>query len=207
MELWFEDPTTGKTGKLHLPDKKGEVFQDQWIHRQWDREYRDALARIGGAFVFVRADGKSRNDELLGVLAADGADEVEVERPWDMKNASAQVQLVDVLQFIAEQSDVSRPLRLAVIVSAWDTVGAEGDNRPTHPGKFLDREWALVAQYLRANPEQFVLRVYGASAYGGVPGELGELLEKAPHERSRIIDGDEVTPDFTRPLRWLLALE
>jgi hypothetical protein len=207
VELWFEHPPSGRRGQLHLPDKKGEIFRDQWVNRQWEKDYRHSLAAISGALVFLRADEDSRNEELLGVLAMEASQSGSAPRPWDMKAASAQVQLVDVLQFIVEHSEVPRPLRVAVLISAWDTVGQESDLRSKEPARFLEREWALLAQYLRANPQFFTEKIFGVSAYGGPPDQLGELLEQAPHERVRITEGTETTRDLTRPLRWLLELD
>jgi len=208
VELWFEHPPTGRRSILHLPDKKGEIFRDQWTNRQWDKDYRESLAGISGALIFVRADEKSRNDERLGVLASESQGLGGTPRPFEPKDASAQVQLVDILQFIIERSAVPRPLRVAVIISAWDTVGQNpGDLRAREPEKFLEREWALLAQYLRANPHAITTRVFGVSAYGGTPNELGELLEQAPHERVRLTEGTETNRDLTRPLCWLLELD
>jgi len=205
-ELWFKHPATGRRGRIYLPDEKGEVFRDQWVNRQWERAYRDSLGEIAGALVFVRADEKSRNDERLGI-SAKLALESKKEVPFEMKGASAQVQLVDVLQFITEHSQAPKPLRLAVLISAWDTLGGDGDLRPKNPHEFLQREWALLAQYLRTNSESFAPKVYGVSAYGGKPGELGALAETPPHQRTRLVEGAEVSSDLTRPLLWLLQLE
>jgi len=206
VELWFQHPPTGRRGRLYLPDEKGEVFRDQWVNRRWEQDYHKSLVDIAGALVFVRADEKSRNDERLGILAAQVVTS-NIERPWEMKEASAQVQLVDVLQFIVEHGGPPRPLRVAVIISAWDTVGHAGDLRPRDPMKFLEREWALLAQYLRANPEYYTSKIYGVSAYGGKPGALGALAALPPHERAQLVEGTATSSDLTRPLRWLLALD
>jgi len=209
VELRFKHPPTGQRGRLFLPDEKGEKFRDQWINRRWEKEYRESLAGIAGVLVFVRADAKPRNEERLGVLAKAIVSSGQ-ERLFEMKEASAQVQLVDVLQFIAEFSAAPQPLRMAVLVSAWDTVGGPGDLRPRIPGKFVEKEWALLAQYLRSNPGSFTPKIYGVSAFGGVPGELKPSeVDKPAHERSRIVDDVDVSNesnDLTRPLVWLLQL-
>lgn len=211
VELLFEHPPTGRRGRLHLPDRKGEIFRNQWVNRQWDKEFRESLVSIAGALVFIRADENPRNDELLGILAKDAKEACKpgtTPRPFDLKDASAQVQLVDVLQFIVGYGKFPQPLRVAVLISAWDTVGRqEGDVRPRKPAKFLEREWALLAQYLRTNPESFVPKIFGVSAYGAPPGELGPLLELPPHERSRLTDDTETVCDLGRPLRWLLEFD
>lgn len=205
VELWFEHPPSKRHGRLHLPDKKGEIFRSQWVDRRWARDYRENLKSIAGALLFLRADEKSRNDELLGPLMTGTSSSAT--QVWDMKNASAQVQLVDLLQFIVEHGRISKPLRIAVLISAWDTVGQAGDIRPKNPAKFLHREWALLAQYLRANPHSFIEKIYGVSAYGGQPDELGTLAEQPAHERSRLTEGEETMRDLTRPLRWLLQFD
>jgi hypothetical protein len=205
-ELWFKHPPTRRRGRLYLPDEKGEVFRDQWVNRQWERAYRDSLVGIAGALIFVRADEKPRNEERLGVLAQ-GASTSKKEVPFEMKGASAQVQLVDVLQFITEHSQAPQPLRVAVLISAWDTLGGLGDIRPKDPDKFLQREWALLAQYLRSNSEKFIPKIYGVSAYGGTPGKLGILADTPPHQRAQLVEGTEVSNDLTRPLLWLLKLD
>lgn len=204
VELWFEHPPTNMRGRLYLPDEKGELFSDQWKYRRWDQNYRDGLAEISGIIIFLRADGKARNDELIGALI--GNVQTGTPRKWDMQHASAQVQLVDILQFIVEHDDTPNPLRTAVVISAWDTVGSLGDNRPKHPERFLEREWALLYQYLDANSESVNYKIYGVSAYGGVPGDLGILAEKPAHERFWITDGLHRTPNLTDPIKWVLQL-
>ena len=133
-ELWFEDPRTGRRGRLFLPDLRGEIFQDQWTDRRWTESFRDDLEAISGALVFVRADTPASNQELLGQMLEWAQKNVKP-APWDLKKASPQVQLVDVLQFIGTKAEISRPLRVAVLISAWDTVGKPGNRQPRIPGR------------------------------------------------------------------------
>ena len=103
-ELWFEDPRTGRRGRLFLPDLRGEIFQDQWTDRRWTESFRDDLEAISGALVFVRADTPASNQELLGQMLEWAQKNVKP-APWDLKKASPQVQLVDVLQFIGTKAE------------------------------------------------------------------------------------------------------
>jgi hypothetical protein len=207
VELWFEDPTSGRRCRLQLPDRKGEVFKDQWVDRRWSREYRDELLGLSGALVFVRADEKSQNQELLGqLIESAGQDNEPRTTRWDARKASAQVQLVDVLQFIGEAGILDERFRVAVMISAWDTVLADKTGfRSRDPEVLLQQEWALLSQYLRSNEDVFEHRVYGVSAYGGTPGKLGKTAELPPHERVQLVDGSGVLPDFTCPLKWILS--
>ncbi|WP_263417859.1 TRAFAC clade GTPase domain-containing protein [Terriglobus albidus] len=206
-ELWFEDPSTGKRGKLFLPDVSGEVFQDQWVDRKWAKSYSDSLQKLSGILLFLRADLPASNQELLGELAA--LPEVErTAKPFDPRKASAQVQLVDVLQFIAEHSALpTYPLKLCVMISAWDTVYHPGNMQPKIPSSFLAREWPLLDQYLKTNRRKFESRIFGVSALGGTPKELEEHLgELPPQQRVKIVFGDIESKDLTAPLRWLLGV-
>jgi hypothetical protein len=205
-ELWFQHPGTGRKGRLFLPDVSGEVFQDQWVYRRWSKSYRADLKTISGALVFVRADTPASNQELLGAMAALPSNE-KTALPWDAKKASPQVQLVDVLQFIATKGQISVPLKISVMISAWDTVNKPANLQPKNPVQFLAREWPLLAQYLRANPETFVTKIYGVSALGGTDEELKELSKLRPQDRVQLVEDMQSSKDLTRPLRWLLDLD
>lgn len=205
-ELLFEDPGTGRRGRLFVPDLRGEIFQDQWTDRRWTSSFRDGLNNINGMLVFVRADVPASNQELLGELISVPAGD-RPPHPWNPRKASQQVQLVDVLQFIALSNGIPRPIKVAVMISAWDTVLKPSNRQPKEPNAFLSRDWPLLDQYLYSNPESFVTRIYGVSALGGTAEELKELSKYPPQDRVRLVDGSNESKDLTRPLRWLLGLD
>ena len=205
-ELLFEHPRTKRRGRLFLPDVSGEIFQDQWADRKWTESYRDSLENTEGILLFVRADTPASNQELLGELAIfpqDGTKPI----AWDPKKASSQVQVVEVLQFIATKGDISRPLKAAVLISAWDTVDKPHNRQPKNPDDFLKREWPLLDQFLRSNRESYTTKIYGVSALGGSEEELRELNKFPPQERVKIVENGMESKDLTRPLRWLLNLD
>jgi hypothetical protein len=205
-ELWFEDPHTQGRGRLFIPDLRGEVFQFQWIDRKWTKAFGDDLSKVCGALVFVRADVPASNQELLGALITMARSTNEL-LPWDPKKASPQVQLVEVLQFIAIKGRLALPLKTAVLISAWDTVEKPDNLQPKTPNAFLEREWPLLDQYLRANPGTFVTKIYGVSALGGTEAELKELSKSPPQDRVKLVEEQQSSQDLTRPLRWLLELD
>jgi hypothetical protein len=205
-ELWFLDPSDNTDGRIFLPDLSGEIYRDQWVEREWSTRFRDDLLKIAGILAFVRADIPASNVELLGELLHVVPKQESTLRPWEPKKSSAQVQLVDVLQFVAGHRRIKKPLPLALLISAWDTIDKPGNNLPRDPSHFLAQEWPLVSQYLESNSETFVSRVYGVSALGGSEEELKELREIPPHERVKLVDKENSSRDLTRPLRWLLQL-
>ena len=202
-ELLFEDPISGQNGRLFLPDVSGEVFQDQWVDRKWEISYKHDLNGLGGLLLFVRADVPATNQEILGELTKLPIDERKA-IPWDPKKASPQVQLVEVLQFIATRGSLSSPLKIAVLISAWDTVLKPGNLQPKEPEPFMAREWPLLDQYLRTNERSFTTRIYGVSALGGTEEELKTLNDIPPQERVRIFYGNQVSRNLTLPLQWLM---
>jgi hypothetical protein len=207
-ELWFEDPANGTKGKLFLPDISGEVFQDQWVDRKWSKVYSTSLQGLSGILLFVRADLPASNQELLGEMAKLPSEE-RVILPWDARKASPQVQLVDVLQFIAERGPLqTKTLKLCVLISAWDTVHHPGNIQPKNPTAFLKREWPLLDQYLKTNSNTFRTRIFGVSALGGTQQELdGELGDLPPQERVKLVYEDSESKDLTSPLQWLIKGE
>ena len=204
-ELWFEDPKSGHRGKLFLPDISGEVFQDQWVDRKWSKSYGLSLDGLTGILLFIRADLPASNQEMLGELAKLPFAEREAQ-PWDAKKASQQVQLVDVLQFIADRRRFERgELKLCVLISAWDMIRHSGNFQPKNPTLFLKREWPLLDQYLRTNNRSFQSRIYGVSALGGTEEELkGKLSDLPPQERVLIVHENSESKDLTSPLRWVM---
>jgi hypothetical protein len=205
-ELWFEHTPTGRRGRLFLPDCSGEVFQDQWIDRRWEKRFSEELTKIDGMLLFVRADVPSSNQELLGQMAALPDDGNKSKVIFDPKKASPQVQLVDVLQFIATRGKTVRPLKIAVMISAWDTITKPDNRQPKRPDTFLKREWPLLDQYIQCNPDCFATRIYGVSALGGTKEELKALAAMPPVDRVSLVESDAPSKDLTRPLRWLLDI-
>jgi len=205
-ELLFEDPINGQRGRIFLPDVSGEVFQDQWADRKWEISYKNDLRGLSGILLFVRADLPASNQEMLGALAKLPESERKA-LPFDPKKAGSQVQLVEVLQFIATSGNIARPLKTAVLISAWDTVLKPENLQPKEPVLFMEREWPLLNQYLRTNTESFRTHIYGVSALGGTEEELKTLNDIAPQERVRIVDSGEPSRNLTLPLQWLMRSE
>jgi len=122
--------------------------------------------------------------------------------PWDAELAPTQVQLVGVLQFLEPYLLPKRPVRLAVIISAWDRV----KNRPT-PRDWIRDRMPYLDQYLRSHFELFTVEVYGVSAQGGdFNTEAARLRAITPASNRIIVEGPNCAPhDITEPVRWALG--
>ena len=209
-------PATGTRTTFHVPDLAGESFASHFETRSVPHEFGTRVKDATGLILFIHCDHEA-DHELLGHPSFTDCDsqpsECAVQGPkalddWTLDLASRQVKLVDLLQFMAQLR--STPLRIAVVVSAWDLVEKLGPNIvPKVPSLFVARLWPLVSQYCECNVDIFPYRVYGVSARGGghSPEDVARLTA-LPLARDRIVVVDEQlrSHDLTRPVRWLLGL-
>jgi hypothetical protein len=109
-----------------------------------------------------------RIDTVNVVLGDIGGDEAKQkakikDKPWDKEQSPTQVQLVDILQFMAARSYFQAPFRLSVVVSAWDRITLSN----CRPSDWIEREQPLLKQFFESNEELFEVSFYGVSAQGG----------------------------------------
>ena len=157
--------------KLVFPDLSGESFFLQWSKRQLTVSYDQLMQQANGGILFVSSDkiDKPHRIDTVALLASEVDETPEppvVEPPkfvpWDIEKAPTQVQLVELLQVIASREYFRPPFRLAVVLSAFDTVGAG-----VTPQDFITSQFPLLDQYLASNGALFDVRVFGISAQGG----------------------------------------
>lgn len=209
VSLKLRSPISGQETELFLPDLSGETFNLHWKTRQWSLEFDRLASESQGCLLFVhprRVNEPVRINAAIDRMAS-VIGETEEERdlesiplPWDPDSAPTQVKLVELVQFLRLRPFFGRPLRIAVIVSAWDLV--DGSERPE---LWLKMRLPLLHQYLTANAGELSFRVYGVSAQGGELSEAGRLqLLNSPSERIIITGTDAGVHDITAPIRWLM---
>jgi Double-GTPase 1 len=223
--LWLRDDR-GVVGEVHFPDLSGESFEGAWAERHWTKEYDDLVGGAESFLLFVNPDTLKEPytiAEMQRMAEAafpeetpenanqgTGADEPSVDsgrEEWSAEKAPTQVQLVELLQFSEKRQNGKRPVRVAVIVSAWDL------ERQDYPGEdgagtWLTKRMSYLDQYLRSNFELFAVRVYGVSAQGGDLQKDREALQNHARASERlVIDGPDCAPhDISEPVRWCLGL-
>ena len=99
-------------------------------------------------------------EEEVSDLAADTGGPVA--KPWEIEKAATQVQLIELLQFIAMQEYFRPQFKLAVVVSAWDLLAA----LRTDPAKWFSDQLPMLRQYFDSNSYLFQTYIYGLSAQG-----------------------------------------
>lgn len=205
------DPETGTEAELMVPDISGETYARHWEARECTPEYVEIASGASGVMLFLHPDRTFETDSILkanDVHAAWGeANEAEVEGEtespspditWSPARTPTQVQMVELIQFL--ETHVQAPLKIAVIISAWDLV-EDG----LAPEEWLETRMPLLHQLLTANRENFAWHCYGVSAQGGELNRAERLLEAESPSRRIRIRGQECSPhDITAPVKWLM---
>jgi double-GTPase-like protein len=168
--MWLKNRDTASILRLGFPDLSGEAFRSQWTERQLSVEYDERLREAVGGLLFVHPDNivKPRRIDLLDdVLENLGTDEPTKKQKvrdtaWDNQKSPTQVQLVDILQFMATREYFHRPFRLAIVVSAWDRITPS----TRRPDDWIATELPLLKQFFESNDELFGVSFFGVSAQG-----------------------------------------
>jgi hypothetical protein len=211
VSMVLNDTSTKKTITLTFPDLSGESFMSQWVDRHFTTSYNEFLKESFGGVLFIsplnyQKPARIPSASLLKEIGETGKpnDERDGEGsiPWDPTQAPTQVQLVELLQFIAGREYFKPPFRLALVISAWDQLKGE----KVSPQKWLSDEMPFLSQFLESNRRLFDFNVYGVSAQGGdYNKDVDELTGMSASERI-LIEGDGVknSHDLTELLTWLM---
>ena len=199
--------------EVSFPDLPGEDFSRMWERRELDQGMLETLTAsslvlmINGDTIKLPAwlaDWKTLHNQLG--IEPPKHEPIE----WSADLAPTQVRIVDLLQMLMSGDLNIGGRRLALLISAWDKV--EGDGLT--PVEILQSKLPFLNQYLRSGRDPWVWKVWGISAQGGVYedpekdenfAETDKLreLERAS-DRIKVVDGDAVSSDLTKPLKWLI---
>ncbi len=228
VSMLLEETQGESTTEVFFPDMSGESFELQWRHRRTTKQYAQLLQDTAGGLLlihpeYVRPETLISDVERIVRRTAEGANQPAIQTEpetrqdgedrgadagsydaYDSGLAPTQAKLVDLLQSVALISKQS-PIRLAVVISAWDRViDTEGDQ--VAPIAWVAKRLSLLKQYLTANSEIFDVRFFGVSAQGGELSEAEEL-RKVPRPSDRIIVVEEdlsKSHDISKPVRWVM---
>jgi hypothetical protein len=204
--------------RVTFPDLSGEGFRDMWENRECDRTLAEILMTGNGMLFFINADriqfplltvDIAAQTEDLGSQIPPGQ-----RVPWNPRLSPTEVKLVDLLQLFSSPPIEVGPRRVAIVLSLWDKVEAEG----LTPKTFLAQQLPLLDQYLRSTTDGWTWQVYGVSAQGGdyetdnekpTPTQLERINElKAldqPSLRIKVVSENTVSNDLTGPIAWLMS--
>lgn len=195
--------------ELLMPDLSGEFLRDSMADRALHVDLHELVEASAALLLFVRTDqilsAETINDfnQLLREIGEQpGGENIAPEAPedWYVELASTQAQLTDIAQELVLLR-AGRPLRLGLILSAWDSQEA-GDLKP---GEWATMHLPLLVQTLDNEP-MVAWEVFGVSAQGGDfagPGRAElEKLDVADRPKLQRRDGQQV--GIGAPMQWAL---
>jgi hypothetical protein len=150
---------------------------------------------------------------MLGLTAASATEAATAEGI----SLPSQVIFVDWLQCLSQAAQsrkiVGTPLRLSIVVAAWDLVPA--DQQAESPEKYVDSNFPMLVDFLSANETRFAVKYFGASVAGGdfnlQAGFRDAYLEANPNNAGYVVHVVRGTlqksSDHTLPIAWALGLD
>jgi hypothetical protein len=195
---------------LVVPDPSGEMLVVALDTRRMDSSLAGQIRHCKGALLFVRADTLKDVLELrrvAGLLTDEPAEQVDDDglsaaEDWHPALAAPQARLVDAVQQVLALRGDNTPLRLGVVISAWDKTG---DDR--QPDRWAREHLGLLMQLLEHDP-RVTFAVFGVAAQGG------DFTQNAARERLAAVeladraiarDGTGQNIRISTPLRWVLG--
>ena len=201
VELAFE--SLGSADVL-IPDTSGESLRVLVEQRLWHPRLRAACEEATAIALFVHP-ARLRVPQPLSLL--DGFEREsatpDAQEPvsFDVhEHAATAAELIDVFENVTELCRESWPIRLAVIISAWDRV----DGDPT-PQEWLATRLPAVLATIESNPDIAALEVFGVSAQGGPLEAREELLTRGEIcDRVYARDRAGQPVSLVAPVRWAI---
>jgi len=189
---------------LQFPDVSGEIYNMQFEQRKVNVEYLNMIQSANGIILFINPDYLKEPILITAIDTCIGntttPTEISQLKPWIHKDSPTQIVLVDLLQMIA--FNISTPIKVAVVVSAWDVVL---NSQKITPSKWIETTLPLLYQFLDSNKSLFKHIYFGISAQGGKYSEDNtELQLKLPSDRIILQKDNEISKDITLPIKWLM---
>jgi hypothetical protein len=194
------------TADLLIPDTSGESLRLLFEQRVWYAPLRGICEEATSMVLFIHPEHVRVPQPLsvLGAVARTSDGEAEASTATitfdPREHTSSSAELISVLENVAEAREALWPVRIAVVISAWDTV----DGDPT-PYEWFETRVPGLLSTIECSPHVEELGVFGVSAQGGALSHRDELLAKGEiYDRVFAIDRDGGTVSVTEPLRWAI---
>ncbi|WP_319403930.1 hypothetical protein [uncultured Anaeromusa sp.] len=192
--------------EVTFPDLSGETFQRQYIDREIGSDIAECVCQCDGILYFVnplKIEEPHLISDVPEHLRPSNVDSREVTLRNPTQSDPIDVQLVELLQFVKYLRE-DEPVRLGMVVSAWDTIR---ESKYDIPEKFIKENLPLFWQYLLANQKIFDVFYFGVSAQGNSlesQADKDEVLKiEDQTERIIVVDNDKNrSTDITMPL-WM----
>ena len=192
---------------VEMPDLSGETWASIWSEHEISQPVYDFLTHCSSVAFFIHTDQISTplklSEENSMLQGSCNRDQVEQLEDWDAtKHPSTQAVTVDLLIKVSSIMKAENK-RVAIILSAWDTVSENYQS----PLEFVGVQMPLLYQYLSSKLDFSDTQFYGVSAQGGcLIKQKQSLLDiDEPVNRIKVLeDGGLQHNDLTKILSWLI---
>jgi len=213
VEVDFEP---GGVADLLIPDTSGESLRVLAEQRIWYPNLLAACTQATAILMFVHPDRLRMPQRIAVTSGGEPAPAPEPERspehvdfhPPDgvafqaQEHTATAAQLIDVFENLSELWSDRRPIRVGVVVSAWDRV--VGEPKPT-PYAWLAARLPGTLATLESNRDVADFEVFGVSAQGGSLEDRDQLLAKGEIcDRVFAEDRDGLRISLVEPIRWAI---
>jgi len=212
FEVVVGSRSNGKQAKIVVPDISGELWWKAVTDLDVAPDLIDDMRAASGALLFLREGSDQNVQPLDWITAKKYLSKVKVAAD---EGLPTQVMLCELIRFLeltlARRPDGTKP-RLAVVVSAWDLVGADVFDRG--PISYLEEEYPMLAGRLD-DMSTLDVEVFGLSVVGGNLDEekfkkifLESGIDGHGWVAARATDTGVWTkdPDLTKPVAWAIGL-
>jgi hypothetical protein len=151
-----------------------------------------------------RTSSDDKAGEPLDVAIGDGDDAGFADVEGERKQIT-QVSVLDLIQLCAERVTAA-PLRVAIIVSAWDLV----QDDLADPTAWMDENAQMPKQFLESNADKVEATFWGVSAQGGDwqdATKRSALLTEDAIDRATVVDANGDKASVIAPIVWALGLD
>ena len=178
-------------------------------------EFDELLNNTNVILLFVNAADNNNRPQLIfdanEAAAIMGAEPLTTNEGVELKQFRTeeihnQVKLIDLLQFIKYYKLKILPVKIVIMISAWDIVEPIGKSNQLTPEEWIRLNLPLLHQFLNCNRETFNSKYLGISAQGCDYDNVEEVeiaLTKNPSERVIIKEENNHINDITKYIVWL----
>jgi hypothetical protein len=228
---WTDDSQV-HIGEVVIPDCSGEEWNKIHRTREWSHEWEQTLPSVQGCVLFIRAGSDKIvpaldwiNDAAFLQMAesgdetpttSDNSDDSESNAVAEAVELPTQVVMVDWLQCLSHavrSVGMTSPLKVSIVVAAWDRLPHDQQN--DSPEKYIDANFPMLFDFVKANLDLFSVKYLGTSVAGGdfevQAGFKDQYLSGKPSEAGYVVQ--EVAGAATRsldhalPIAWALGMK
>jgi hypothetical protein len=202
--------------ELRIPDTSGESLRILAERRIWYPRLLAACTDATAILFFVHPERLRLPQRIAVAVAGTGEETEAAERaPGDIEfhppdgvrfqaheHECTAAELIDVFENLAALWRERPPVRIGVVVSAWDRV--DGEPKPT-PHEWMAARLPGVLSTLESNRDIAEFGVFGVSAQGGALEDRDQLLAKGEIcDRVFAADRRGRAVSLAEPIRWAI---